>query len=199
MAVRAPAGRNGWLARHVPILTWGRAYDRSWLRPDVIAGLTVAALVVPKNLGYAEIAGVPIENGLYAVAAGTILYALFGTSRQLSTGPSAALAAVAGSAVALAAVSDEVQATSLVAAIALAAGLIFLVMSILKMGWISQFLSKAVITGFLFGAAIDVIVGELPKLTGTSTSGTNVWQEFASWIRGSATLMPPRSSSARSR
>ena len=85
---------TGWLSRHVPITSWAPNYERRWLRPDLIAGLTVAALVVPKNLGYAEIAGVPIENGLYAVAASTILYSLFGTSRQLSTGPSAALAAL---------------------------------------------------------------------------------------------------------
>lgn len=182
MSAQARAKDKGWLARHVPILSWGRTYDRAWLRPDVIAGVTVAALVIPKALGYAGIANVPIENGLYAAAAGTILYALFGTSRQLSTGPSSALAAVAGSAVIVAGVSADL-AGPLVAAVALAAGLLFLVMALLRMGWISQFMSKAVITGFLFGAAIDVAVGELPKLTGTSSSGTNVWQEFGSWIR----------------
>ena len=181
MSAQARAQDRGWLARHVPILSWGRTYDRAWLRPDVIAGVTVAALVIPKALGYAGIANVPIENGLYAAAAGTILYALFGTSRQLSTGPSSALAAVAGSAVIVAGVSADL-AGPLVAAVALAAGLLFLVMALLRMGWISQFMSKAVITGFLFGAAIDVAVGELPKLTGTSSSGTNVWQEFGSWI-----------------
>jgi len=176
-----PASR---LARYVPILTWLPHYDRSLLRADLIAGLTVTAMVVPKNLGYADIAGVPIENGLYAVAAGAILYAIFGTSRQLSTGPSAALAAVAGSAVALTGVAAGAEATALVAGIALVAGGIFLVMAVLRMGWVSRLLSKAVITGFLFGAAIDVIVGELPKITGTSTSGDNVWAELTSWVRG---------------
>jgi SulP family sulfate permease len=170
--------------RLVPILDWGRRYDRAWLRGDVIAGLTVAALVIPKALGYADIAGVPIENGLYAAMAATILYALFGTSRQISTGPSSALAAVAGSAVIVIGVSDEADATALVAGIALVAGGLFLLMAVFKLGWISQFLSKAVITGFLFGAAIDVSVGELPKLTGTEADGDNVWQEFGSWIRG---------------
>jgi len=183
MSTRAPASRKGWLARHIPILDWAPTYDRGWLRPDLIAGVTVAALVIPKALGYAGIANVPIENGLYAAAAGTILYAFFGTSRQLSTGPSGALAAIAGSAVILSGVADEAVASALVAAVALAAGLVFLGMAILRMGWISQFMSKAVITGFLFGAAIDVAVGELPKLTGTSSEGSNVWQEFGSWVR----------------
>ena len=175
------AGRVG---RLVPILDWGRRYDHAWLRGDVIAGLTVAALVVPKALGYAGIANVPIENGLYAAAAGTILYALFGTSRQISTGPSSALAAVAGSAVIVAGVSSGAESTALVAGVALVAGALFLLMAVFKLGWISQFLSKAVITGFLFGAAIDVSVGELSKLTGTEADGDNVWQEFASWIGG---------------
>ena len=159
----APTGAS----RFLPILDWGRRYDRSWLRGDLVAGLAVAALVVPKSLGYAGIAGVPIQHGLYAAAAGTILYALFGTARQISTGPSSALAAVAGSAVVLAGVSGD-DAVALVAAITVVTGLAFLVLAIFKMGWISLFLSKAVITGFLFGAAIEVVIGELPKMTGTS-------------------------------
>jgi len=65
---------------------WIRSYERSWLRDDLIAGFAVAALIVPKNLGYAGIAGIPLQNGLYAAAVGAILYAVFGTSRQISTG-----------------------------------------------------------------------------------------------------------------
>jgi high affinity sulfate transporter 1 len=176
--------KTGRLGRLVPILDWGRRYDRSWFRVDVVAGLTVSALVVPKALGYAGIANVPIENGLYAAAAGTILYALFGTSRQISTGPSSALAAVAGSVVIAAGAVGGDDATTLVAGVALVAGLLFLLLAVFKLGWISEFLSRAVITGFLFGAAIDVSVGELSKLTGTEADGDNVWQEFASWIGG---------------
>lgn len=97
-AAETPAGASGptGLARLLPILDWGRHYDRSWLRADLIAGLTVTALVVPKALGYAGIAGVPNQHGLYAAAAGAILCALLGTARQISTGPSSALAAVSG-------------------------------------------------------------------------------------------------------
>ena len=162
---------------------WGRHYDRSWLRADLIAGVTVAALVVPKSLGYAGIAGVPIQHGLYAAAAGAILYALFGTARQIATGPSSALAAVAASAVVLASVSGD-DAVELVSAITFVAGLLFLLLAMFKMGWISRFLSKAVITGFLFGAAIEVVVGELAKITGTTVDGANSWRKLASWIDG---------------
>src|SRR5207302_4665866 len=85
--------------RLVPVVGWLPRYERQWLRGDVLAGIAVTALVVPKNLGYAGIAGVPLQNGLYAAAAGAIIYALFCTSRQISTGPSSSLAAVAGGAV----------------------------------------------------------------------------------------------------
>ena len=165
----------------LPIVRWLPSYDRRWLRGDVAAAIAVTALIVPKNLGYAGIAGVPLQNGLYAAAAGAIIYALFGTSRQISTGPSSSLAAVAGGAVVVAGLAGD-QAAQLVAAIALVTGLLFLALALLRMGWISRFLSKAVITGFLAGAAVDVVVGELSKLTGTSSEGSNAWRELASWI-----------------
>ena len=171
------------IARYLRILHWAPRYDRSWLRGDLVAGLAVAALVVPKSLGYAGIAGVPIQHGLYAAAAGAILYAIFGTARQISTGPSSALAAVAGSAVAVAALAGD-EAVELVAAITFVTGLLFVLLAVFKMGWISQFLSKAVITGFLFGAAIEVVVGELRKITGTEAEGKNAWRKFADWIEG---------------
>src|ERR1044072_4642542 len=95
----APTASAGDRWRLVPILGWVRSYDRAWLRGDLIAGIAVAALIVPKNLGYAAIAGVPLQNGLYAAAAGGMLYAVSGRSRQISTGPSSGLAAVAASAV----------------------------------------------------------------------------------------------------
>ena len=169
------------LARVLPVVGWLPSYERRWLRGDLAAGIAVTALVVPKNLGYADIAGVPLQNGLYAAAAGAIIYALFGTSRQISTGPSSSLAAVAGGAVAVTSVAGE-QAAELVAAIALVTGLLFLMFSLLRMGWIASFLSKAVVTGFLAGAAVDVVVGELPKLTGTSAEGDNAWRELGSWL-----------------
>ena len=161
---------------------WIRTYDRRWLRGDLIAGVAVAALIVPKNLGYASIAGVPVQNGLYAAAAGAILYAVFGTSRQISTGPSSGLAAVAASAVLAAKITGIQDVASFVATITLASGVLFLLLAVFKMGWIAQFLSRAVVTGFLFGAAIDVVIGELPKLTGTDVSGANPIQELRSWL-----------------
>ena len=166
----------------MPILGWIRSYDRGWLRGDLVAGVAVAALIVPKNLGYAGIAGIPLQNGLYAAAAGAILYAIFGTSRQISTGPSSGLAAVAASAVVVAGITGIQDVASFVALITVVSGALYLVLGVLKMGWIAQFLSRAVVTGFLFGAAIDVVIGELPKLTGTEVTGSNPLQELWSWL-----------------
>ena len=165
----------------LPIRDWLPGYDRRLLRGDVAAGIAVTALIVPKNLGYAGIAGIPLQNGLYAAAAGALIYAVFGTCRQISTGPSSSLAAVAGGAVVVTGVTGG-EAAELVAAITLATGLLFLVLAVLRLGRVAQFLSRAVITGFLAGAAIDVVVGELSKLTGTSAEGDNAWRELSSWL-----------------
>jgi sulfate permease, SulP family len=168
--------------RLVPMADWIRSYQRKWLRDDLVAGVIVTALIVPKNLGYAGIAGIPLQNGLYAAAAGAILYAIFGTCRQISMGPSSGLAAVAASAVLAAGISGEHDVAIFVAGITLASGLLFVLLAVFRMGWIAQFLSRAVVTGFLFGAGIDVVIGELPKLTGTDVSGDNSFQELRSWF-----------------
>src|SRR6188508_447919 len=171
----APTAARRWTGV-LPILDWLPRYDRSWLRNDIIAGIAVTAMIVPKNLGYAEIAGVPVQNGLYAAAAGALIYALFCTSRHISTGPSSSLAAVAGGAVLVTGLVGA-DAAQLVAAVTVVTGALFVLMALLRLGWIARFLSRAVVTGFLAGAAVDVVVGELPKLTGTSSSGDNVWRE----------------------
>jgi sulfate permease, SulP family len=178
----ANGNRASGVGRLIPIVDWLPRYDRSMLRGDVLAGVAVTAMIVPKDLGYAGIAGVPVQNGLYAAAAGAIVYALFCTSRHISTGPSSSLAAVAGGAVLFAGVGGA-QAAALVAAITLVTGALFLLLAVLRLGWIARFLSRAVVTGFLAGAAVDVVIGELPKLTGTSSSGDTAWAELVSWIR----------------
>jgi sulfate permease, SulP family len=181
MTMATQDGKARGLARILPAVGWLPRYERRSLRGDLMAGIAVTALVVPKNLGYAGIAGVPLQNGLYAAAAGAIIYALFCTSRHISTGPSSSLAAVAGGAVLATGLGGQ-QSAQLVAAITLATGLLFLLLAIFRMGWIAQFLSKAVVTGFLAGAAVDVVIGELPKLTGTSSEGDSAWREFATWL-----------------
>src|SRR3954469_22143682 len=123
------------MAARLPIVEWLPRYERRWLRGDVAAGIAVTALIVPKDLGYAGIAGVPLENGLYAAAAGALIYGIFCTSRQISTGPSSSLAAVAGGAVAAAGLGGD-DAAQLVAAITIVTGVMFLLLAVFKLGWI---------------------------------------------------------------
>jgi SulP family sulfate permease len=170
------------LARYMPIVAWLPNYDRSWLRDDIIAGLSVWALMVPSAMGYATIAGLPVQHGLYAAAAGLIGFALFTSSRQVTQGPSSSTAAVVGAAVLTVAAAGSDDAVAMAAAIALVAGLLYVIMYLFKLGWISEFLSTSVLTGFTFGIGLSIVAGELFKITGTDAAGSNSWQQYWTWI-----------------
>ena len=184
MSMKSDDGNDGpsGIARFLPIVMWLPNYDRAWLRADVIAGLSVWALMVPSTMGYATISGVPVQYGLYAAAAGLIGYALFTTSKQVTQGPSSSTAAVVGATVLAIAAAGSDEAVAIAAAIAMVAGLIYVVMYLLKLGWISEFLSASVLTGFTFGIGINVVAGELFKITGVQSSGSNTWQELWAWV-----------------
>ena len=172
------------LVRLLPILGWLPRYNKAWLMGDIIAGLSVWALMVPQSLGYAGISNVPVQYGLYAAAIALLVYPIFTTSRHVVTGPSSTISAVTGSAVLLATTSESPEAVQLVAAITVLAGLLYIILAVLKMGWISNFLSESVLTGFIFGIGIDVVIGQLKKITGTTGSGESAWQELYTWIQG---------------
>ena len=173
----------GAIRRLLPILTWLPAYQRSWLRGDVIAGLSVWALMVPTSLGYATLAGLPVQNGLYAAAAGMIAFALFTTSKQLVQGPGSSTAPVIGAAEVSFATAGSEDAVAMAAAITLVAGLLYVVMwKGSRLGWVSEFLSAAVLAGFVFGVAINVVSGAPFKITGTESSGSNSWQKLWNWV-----------------
>ncbi len=154
------------LRGYFPILDWLPHYKAEWLRFDVIAALSVWALLVPQGIAYSSIAGVPAQYGLYAALGSLLGYALFGTSGQVVTGPSAAIAAVSGSVIALWASAGTNEWVAYTATLALAAGLIYILLGVLRMGWISHFLSGAVLGGFVFGFGIGLIVDQSPKILG---------------------------------
>lgn len=133
-------------------------------------------------MGYATISGVPVQYGLYAAAFGLIAFALFTTSKQVTVGPSSSTAAVLGAAVLTVAAAGSDEAIIIASSIVLVTGLLYIIMYLLKMGWISEFLSTSVLTGFTFGIAINVAIGELFKITGTEAAGSNAWQELWAWI-----------------
>ena len=136
------------LVRFLPILGWLPNYKMSWLMGDIVAGLSVWALMVPQSLGYAGISGVPVQYGLYAAAIALLVFPLFTTSRHVITGPSSTIAAVTGAAVLATTTSGSPEAVQLAAAITIVAGLFYILLAIFKMGWISNFLSESVLTGF---------------------------------------------------
>jgi sulfate permease, SulP family len=176
--------KPGFLSRHVPIVDWLPRYSHKWLAGDVVAGLSVWALMVPQALGYAAISGVPVQYGLYAAAIALIIYAIFASSRHVVTGPSSTIAAVTGAAVLSVAKAGSAEAIALVAAITMLAGVILVLLSILKMGWVSNFLAESVLVGFIFGIGIDVAFGQLKHITGTKMAGESFWLKLANWIAG---------------
>ena len=170
--------KPGLIRRYLPILHWLPTYQRGWFTPDAVAALSVWALLIPQGLAYATIAGVPVQYGLYTSFVALIAYAIFGTSRQLAQGPSGAVAAVSaaviGPIVGAAALGTS-NAVGYTAALALATGFVYLLLGLLRMGWISNFLSKAVLGGFVLGFAIGIIIDQSQKLLGIdAVSGTYV-------------------------
>lgn len=168
------------LHRNLPILGWLRSYDRAWLMADVLAGLTLWGLVVPEGMAYAGIAGLPPQAGLYTLLASLLVYALFGSSRHLAVGATSATAAlIAGTVVALgASTSDMATYQAYAIALVLVIGVVFLVAGLARLGFITQFLSKPVMDGFVFGLAFFVGVGQLNKLFGVEKGEGNVLEKL---------------------
>jgi high affinity sulfate transporter 1 len=140
---------------------------REWLNRDLVAAFTVWAVLVPEALAYATIAGVSPVVGLYAAIPALVLYAAFGSSRHLVVGPMSATAALSATAVAdVTTGGDDVAAFT--AALALMIGVAALVAGLLRLGFVSNFISEPVLKGFIIGIALTIIVGQLPKLVGVS-------------------------------
>lgn len=148
----------------LPLLRSFQGYGRDQIGPDLLAGLTVWAVLVPEALAYATIAGVSPVIGLYAAPAALILYALFGSSRHLVVGPMAATAAL--SAAAVASISGGKNAAAMTAALALVVGALAVLAALARLGFVASFISEPVLKGFVVGLALTIIVGQLPKLFG---------------------------------
>ena len=183
-------GKATGLARFVPILAWLPHYDRAWLRFDILAGLTLWGLVVPEAMAYAGIAGLPPQAGLYTLLAALLVYALLGTSRHLVVQATSATAALLASSVAAALVataaanaSDLQTYQSYATAFVLVTGLVFLAAGLARLGFITQFLSKPVMDGFITGLAIFVVVGQLNKLFGVAKPEGNTVEKILGIIQ----------------
>jgi high affinity sulfate transporter 1 len=165
------------LGRYAPITVWLPAYARDLLRSDVISGVTVWGVMVPVAMAYAQMAGVPPQAGLYAAFAALLAYAVFGTSRHLKVTASSTMAVMSAAVIGSIAGGDIDRYLALTAALALTVGVLLLLAGIARLGFISDFLSKSVVTGFVFGLAITIAIGQLPKLFGVpAASGTSFQQ-----------------------
>jgi SulP family sulfate permease len=173
---------EGWIRKFVPIRNWLPSYKREDLVPDLIAAVTVWGILVPASMAYAEIAGIPPQAGLAASTVALAAYAIFGTSRNLRVAMTSAMAITSAAIVAPLALGDPALAIELTAALALLAGAILLIAGFARFGFISDFLSKSVVTGFVFGIALTIIIGQVPKILGVPGGSGTFFEQLAQLI-----------------
>lgn len=171
--------------RWVPGIRMIREYETSWLPKDLAAGITLGVLMVPVGLAFGELAGVPMA-GLYAGMFPLVAYAMFGSSRQLIIGPDASMAALVAVSVAPLAAGDPGRLAILAGALAVLMGVICILGSFLRLGFMADFLAKPVITGFMHGLAVVIAIGQLPKLLGVPGGGETAAAQFMNVFRNLA-------------
>jgi high affinity sulfate transporter 1 len=171
------------LNRVVPGVGMLRTYKPAWLRFDLVAGIVLAAILVPQGLAYAELAGLPPVTGLYTTIACLVVYALLGPSRILVLGPDSAVSPLIFAAIVpLMVTPDPATAIALAGMLALMVGLIEMGLGLGKLGFIADLLSKEVQVGYMNGLAITIVVGQLPKLCGFSTDADTFIQEVKAFF-----------------
>ncbi|MDH3064296.1 sulfate permease [Achromobacter insolitus] len=182
MATHTPASEDvpapGWL-RWLPGLAVLRSYQAGWLPRDLAAGLVLTTMLVPVGIAYAEASGVPGVYGLYATIIPLLAYALFGPSRILVLGPDSALAAPILAVVLSVSEGDPMRAVAAASLMAIVAGLFCIVMGLLRLGFITELLSKPIRYGYMNGIALTVLVSQLPKLFAVSIDDAGPLRELA--------------------
>src|ERR1700722_188033 len=171
--------------RWVPGIRVARTYRRSWLRADLVAGVVLAAILVPQGMAYAELAGLPAATGLYTTIACLVGYAVFGPSRVLVLGPDSSISPLILAAITpLLVTGDPASAIALAGMLAVLVGLTEIGLGLGKLGFVADLLSKEVQVGYMNGLAITIIVGQLPKLFGFSTDADSFLKEIRVFFEG---------------
>ncbi|MGB3356368.1 MAG: sulfate permease [Mycobacterium sp.] len=181
----ARATPNTWRpdADHLlPGLTQFSQYERSWLRADLTAGVTVAAYLIPQAMAYATLAGLPPVTGLWAALVPLALYAVLGSSRQLSVGPEASTTAMTAATLGPIAGGDAGRYAASAAVLALLVGAVCLIGGLLRLGFLANLLSRPILVGYMAGIALVMIAGQLGKITGTEVAGSEFISQTASFI-----------------
>jgi len=159
-----------------------RGYQRSWLRGDLLAGVTVAAYLVPQVMAYARVAGLSPASGLYAAVPALVIYALMGSSRSLSLGPEATTALMTATAIGPLATGNPGRYASLAATLALLTGTMAAAAGLARLGFLADLLSRPVLVGYLSGVALIMIAGQLSTATGVPVSGEDFLPQVASFV-----------------
>jgi SulP family sulfate permease len=179
----AAGQRPNALVRAVPIVGWLPHYKKAWLTLDLLAGLSVWALVVPQALGYAAVVGVPAQYGLYTILGASVLYAVFASTRQVVTGPAASVAAVTAPVAAAYVATSSPDYLSTVIALTLCVGVVYVLLGVFRMGWVSNFLAKAVLEGFIFAVGFGLIVDQLPSILGIPKAKGSYWDVLVGVVK----------------
>ncbi len=175
--------RGAALERWVPGVKALREYRRPWLRSDVVAGVVLAAILVPQGMAYAELAGLPAVTGLYTTIACLVGYAIFGPSRVLVLGPDSSVSPLIFAAIVpLMATKDPQTAIALAGMLALLVGLIEIALGLGKLGFVADLLSSEVQVGYMNGLAVTIVVSQLPKLFGFSTDASGFFDEIRAFF-----------------
>jgi len=169
-------------AASLPELVWRREYRRSWLRPDLLAGLTVAAMLVPQAMAYAELGGLPPSAGFRAALVALPIYALIGTSRHLGIGPEPGTAILAAAAAVQLADGDPARYAALMATIAGLVGVIALVAGVLRLGFVADLLSKPVLVGYITGVGLTLLTSQLQAFTGVMIDADNPFARVGQFV-----------------
>ncbi len=174
----------------LPGLTLLRRYERPWLRPDLIAGATVGAMLVPQSMAYAELAGLPPQYGFYAALAPLVVYAIVGSSRHLGVGPEPGTAILAATGVGALAVGDPQRYAALMAALALVVGAICVVGTLLRLGFVASLLSKPVLVGYITGVGLTLLSSQIAAFTGVPIESDRFFPRVAEFARDLGSIDP---------
>src|SRR6478752_3785956 len=171
------------LARLIPAFSWLRAYERSWLRTDIFAGITLAAYLLPAGLGDASLANLPPEAGLYACVFGGLVFWLFCSSRHTTISVTSAISLLIGSTLGTISGGDPTRFTALAAGTAILVGLIAIIAWLVKAGSIINFISESVMIGFKCGVALFLASTQLPKLCGVPAAHGDFWENSGTFLK----------------
>ncbi|SMX46702.1 SulP family inorganic anion transporter [Actibacterium lipolyticum] len=160
--------------RYLPILDWGKTYNRDALTNDMVAAVIVTIMLIPQSLAYALLAGLPAEMGLYASILPLVAYAIFGTSRALAVGPVAVVSLMTAAAVGNLALQGTAEYAAAAITLAFLSGLILLIMGFFRLGFLANFLSHPVIAGFITASGIIIATSQLKHILGINASGHNL-------------------------